>query len=262
MGKASDKKVIREARDLLVVAKGNLLKSERERNPVHKTTCGRRRACIDLFMAIGYLVIPFLCLSCANGRVEGYSISTSQVQSKQAYIDPKKISELVKTGKYTFAHKDRVTLVLDENNSFTIEPTLADETTQGYQMEALQLPPGGYHPPPPSPRPGPPLPLPGPGRNGSKPGKPPPPGKPGKMPPVSPPVPPKKTSEKSLLQEYAEVETVVGRLTTEGIKQENWSLPKGIYTIALTMLNGKPVATLIDANGNFVLTLDRVALPE
>jgi hypothetical protein len=82
------------------------------------------------------------------------------------------------------------------------------------------------------------------------------------MPPVSPPVPPKKTSEKSLLQEYAEVETVVGRLTTEGIKQENWSLPKGIYTIALTMLNGKPVATLIDANGNFVLTLDRVALPE
>jgi len=41
MGKANDKKVIRGARDLLVVALGNLLESERERKYPYKTKPGK-----------------------------------------------------------------------------------------------------------------------------------------------------------------------------------------------------------------------------
>jgi len=40
MGKANDKKVIREARDLLVVALSNLLESERERRYAYKSKPG------------------------------------------------------------------------------------------------------------------------------------------------------------------------------------------------------------------------------
>lgn len=43
MGKANDKKVIREAADLVAVAMGNLLESERERKYAHKTKPGPKR---------------------------------------------------------------------------------------------------------------------------------------------------------------------------------------------------------------------------
>lgn len=43
MGKRNDKKVIRQARDLVVVAFGNLLESERERKHAHKTKPGPKR---------------------------------------------------------------------------------------------------------------------------------------------------------------------------------------------------------------------------
>ncbi len=43
MGKANDKKVVRDTRDLLVVAFGNLLQSERERKFTYKTKPGPKR---------------------------------------------------------------------------------------------------------------------------------------------------------------------------------------------------------------------------
>jgi len=43
MGKADDKKVIREARNLLVVAMGNLLESERERKFTYRSKPGPKR---------------------------------------------------------------------------------------------------------------------------------------------------------------------------------------------------------------------------
>ena len=62
----------------------------------------------------------------------------------------------------------------------------------------------------------------------------------------------------SLLQQLAEEGVVVGKLETEGISQSNWKLAKGSYTIVLTTLDGLPVATLVNAAGEFVITFDNV----
>jgi hypothetical protein len=51
---------------------------------------------------------------------------------------------------------------------------------------------------------------------------------------------------------------VVGRLETGGISQPDWKLAKGSYTIVLTSLAGKPVATLINARGEYVISFGEI----
>ena len=54
----------------------------------------------------------------------------------------------------------------------------------------------------------------------------------------------------------------MGQLVTEGISQGNWRIPKGSYTIVLTMQDGKPVASVIDGNGPYVVSFDNVFFSE
>jgi hypothetical protein len=60
------------------------------------------------------------------------------------------------------------------------------------------------------------------------------------------------------LEEYGETGMIVGRLQTKGIDTGTWSLPEGSYTILLTSSAGKPVATLIDQEGKYVMASDNV----
>lgn len=194
-------------------------------------------------------------------------------------INPKVIATLVTQRKITFSPKSRITIWLDENQSYSISPVVADNTTHTYrsasEASALLAGPGGGMPPrPPPPRPPspinhtgprPPMPVP-PGPHNSRPPKPPPKPKP----PARPKTKfagegarvggPETTSQGAadLLHRLAEQGVVVGRLETGGISQHNWKLARGAYTIALTILDGKPVATLINSGGEFVITFDNV----
>jgi hypothetical protein len=51
---------------------------------------------------------------------------------------------------------------------------------------------------------------------------------------------------------------IVGRLKTDGISQSNWKLPKGTYTIVLTVREGEPVAALVNADGDYAVSFDNL----
>jgi hypothetical protein len=200
------------------------------------------------------------------------AVSAERLLAQQ--IDPKGVAKLVTEGRIKFSPKSKITIWLDENQNYSISPVVADNETHTYRTQSefavlLAGPQGPPRPPPPKPPPPinhtgprPPAPIP-PGPHNSRPPKPPPTLP--KPPPTLPKPPPKPKTElgeqgvaADLLYQLAEQGVIVGRLETEGISQKNWKLAKGAYTIVLTLLEDKPVATLVNSNGEFVVTFDNI----
>lgn len=170
--------------------------------------------------------------------------------SNVVVIDPKEIANLVQHGAITFDPERRIIVNLSEGGSFIIDPVKPRDKERYIQISSLQettikpLQVGPRPPPPPlPPRPWPPLPSPD--HGGKPPPKPPPPGVP-------------KPTPKSLVQNYADTGVIVGRLKTDGLDGPNGSLAKGVYTVILTVYEGHPIAALIDANGNYVLSTSNI----
>jgi len=161
-------------------------------------------------------------------------------------LDPKAIAKLVGDGTIKFSSKGSTIIWLDEKQYYSIEPVVADkgdtyrtasEVSVAVKSAGLPSPPRPPPPPPHDSKPPRPVPI--------------PPRPPGPRP--SDHRPPRKS-----LAQLAEQGTVVGRLETGGISQPDLKLAKGSYTIALTTYEGKPVATLINASGEYVITFDEV----
>jgi len=164
-------------------------------------------------------------------------------------VDPKAIAKLVTEGKIKFSAKSAVVIWVNDKQYYSIEPIVSDHgdtypasAAFGTDAKSMAVGQAPTPPRPPAPPPHdhtPPRPVPIPPR---------PP-----RPRPSDHQPPKKS-----LAELAEQGTVVGRLETDGISETDLNLPKGSYTIVLTIFEGKPVASLIDASGEYVRTFDEV----
>jgi len=179
-------------------------------------------------------------------------------------VDPKVVAKLVTEGKVKFAPKSKITIWLDENQSYSISPVIADNPADTYRTEAeFEAMFGGQQGPPRPPlppRPPPPI-----NHGGPRPPAPVPPGPHNSRPPRPQPRPPKPMAETTidgiadnLLYRLAAQRVIVGRLETEGISQRNWKLAKGTYTMVLMLLDGKPVVTLVNSRGEFVVTFDNI----
>jgi hypothetical protein len=158
-------------------------------------------------------------------------------------VDPKSVVKVVSDGRVKFSSTKRVTVWLDDNQSYSVEPVVVGPSEShtfrsASEMGILQSRPV----PPPPPRP--------PDHGGPRPPLPIPPRPTNRRPTPQPP--PKTKSQ------LAKEGVIVGRLKTDGISQSNWKLPNGTYTIVLTLREGEPVAALVNADGEYAVSFDNL----
>jgi hypothetical protein len=185
-------------------------------------------------------------------------------------VDPKTVAKVVTDGKVKFSSLKSITVWLDGNQKYSVYPVTV-ENNESHEYQATVQPSGNEMKAATSEQssrsesrpvaagfaafqaiPRPPPPPPPPNHGGPRPPLPIPPRPSNRRPTPQPPPPPPKKAD--LAAEGA----IVGRLVTDGISQTNWRLPKGAYTIVLTVFEGKPVAALVNAEGGYVASFDNI----
>ncbi len=203
-----------------------------------------------------------------------FAVSCSELVSAQE-VNPKVVAKIVSDGKVRFSSTKSVTVWLDTKQNYSVYPVTVesnesheylatvdatsqvqvthidksarpDQSLSGATVQNAAAFQAGPKPPPPPP-PKPPAPV---NHGGPRPPLPVPPRPSNRRPTPQPP----SKSTADLATEGA----IVGRLVTDGISQSNWKLQKGAYTIVLVPFEGKPVAALVNEEGNYVASLDNI----
>jgi hypothetical protein len=182
-------------------------------------------------------------------------------------VDPKTVAKVVTDGKVKFSSVKSLTVWLDGNQKYSVYPVTV-ENNESHEYQATVRPSSNEMKAATSEQSS---------RSESKPGAagiaafqgiprpPPPPNHGGPRPPL--PIPPRPSNRRPTPQpappppkkaDLAAEGAIVGRLVTDGISQTNWRLPKGTYTIVLTVFENKPVAALVNAEGTYVASFDNI----